>query len=526
MPDRSSGGIAYSPEGPPAPSPSTLWSCSPRAKGPPIPDDVAAKLSIRLFSTLFSRSRVASQTELDPSPHESLASWLYAPSSPLFDGVEPEWRDVLKQMVGMFDGWTGAALEDVSLRWWGFEQEFEGADAVVRDGYHRFVDVMAKELGKNGVKVSLRREVVGVKFEEEDEMVTIAHRAVGTSDTADDSTETTTASHVICTLPLGVLRSLPPTFFSPPLPPRRRSSLDKLGFGLLNKVILSYEAPFWPSDPTWFQFLPRVEDRDDPVLGKTMGAQNQLAISGTPVLVFFGGAGLGEALEAEDPVELEKRLRGKLAFHLGKEVPRAKKCIVTKWRSDPWAKGSYAFIPVGREGEASATPLDLLELSKPLWEGRLGFAGEATSVDHFGPFSPSSPCSSTLTAGPKLPFMDRCSPAFAKRPGCTSSSRPLRKIRSIAKRKSPVLCRVDHRPVPLLRDVGHVAAVGRVVDQLVRHLFPRPLPALRGQILFLFFGGDELEDRQGGGRGEVEVEEGGPGEEERRGGGRKGVEVE
>jgi hypothetical protein len=55
---------------------------------------------------------------------------------------------------------------------------------------------------------------------------------------------------------------------------------------------------------------------------------------------------------------------------------------VTRWRSDRFAFGSYAYSPAHRDGEQESTPLDFLELSRTLW-GRVFWAGEHTEVDSY-----------------------------------------------------------------------------------------------------------------------------------------------
>lgn len=39
-----------------------------------------------------------------------------------------------------------------------------------------------------------------------------------------------------------------------------------------------------------------------------------------------------------------------------KNVPQPKEAVVTRWRADPWARGSYSFVSVGSSG----TDYDLL----------------------------------------------------------------------------------------------------------------------------------------------------------------------
>ena len=55
-------------------------------------------------------------------------------------------------------------------------------------------------------------------------------------------------------------------------------------------------------------------------------------------------------------------------------VPEPLAMIRTSWSTDPWARGSYSFLPVG------ATPALRIALAQPI-NGQLFFAGEATSSD-------------------------------------------------------------------------------------------------------------------------------------------------
>ena len=61
-------------------------------------------------------------------------------------------------------------------------------------------------------------------------------------DTADIGTMN--ADAVVCSLPLGVLKSRTVTF-DPPLPARKQEAIERLGFGALNKVLLLFKEPFW-----------------------------------------------------------------------------------------------------------------------------------------------------------------------------------------------------------------------------------------------------------------------------------------
>ena len=55
----------------------------------------------------------------------------------------------------------------------------------------------------------------------------------------------------------------------------------------------------------------------------------------------------------------------------GADVPDPIATHVTRWREDPWARGSYSYLPIGARWE------DMRALGEPVGE-RLLFAGEAT----------------------------------------------------------------------------------------------------------------------------------------------------
>jgi len=56
------------------------------------------------------------------------------------------------------------------------------------------------------------------------------------------------ADHVICTIPLGVLKEKAATLFSPSLPQYKLDSIDRLLFGTVDKILLEYDRPFLNPD--------------------------------------------------------------------------------------------------------------------------------------------------------------------------------------------------------------------------------------------------------------------------------------
>lgn len=56
------------------------------------------------------------------------------------------------------------------------------------------------------------------------------------------------ADHVICTVPLGVLKKNYLSLFHPYLPQKKVNAIEGLAFGQLGIINLEFEKPFWPEN--------------------------------------------------------------------------------------------------------------------------------------------------------------------------------------------------------------------------------------------------------------------------------------
>jgi monoamine oxidase len=98
---------------------------------------------------------------------------------------------------------------------------------------------------------------------------------------------------------------------------------------------------------------------------------NGLLFAGKPLLVGLRG---GEAAWSRESLT-DTEAVGEVIAALG--APQPAGSLVTRWGSDPYARGSYSFIAVG------SSPDDMHALAEPVGE-RLMFAGEATNPEFFG----------------------------------------------------------------------------------------------------------------------------------------------
>lgn len=198
----------------------------------------------------------------------------------------------------------------------------------------------------------------------------------------------------------------------PPLPRHMQDSVESLGMGLLNKIILCYNEPWWErlcalDVPGAFFVMPTAtatkEDgymfphegipatKDDAMwllVHHGIRVQNYRVVSGANVLVCFAGPPLAQAVEMLEEAWVVGTIHQRLVQSLlGSEVQQQAapptSSAVTRWQSDPCSCGSYAYWAAAnpRRANRASGPRDMEILSRPVWEGRLGFCGEHTEPD-------------------------------------------------------------------------------------------------------------------------------------------------
>ena len=178
------------------------------------------------------------------------------------------------------------------------------------------------------------------------------------------------ADQVLCTLPLGVLRS-GRIGFSEPLSPRRAKAIDRLQMGLLNKCWLRFDRVAWPDDVDWLGWM-------GPKPGFWAEWVSLAPSLKAPVLLGFNAADQAAAVEGLDDRATAAAATDALRAMFGNRFPAPIAAQVTRWGQDRFALGSYSFNAVGSSGK------DRRALAGADWDGALWFAGEAASEDHFG----------------------------------------------------------------------------------------------------------------------------------------------
>lgn len=372
-------------------------------EGRPLEADLAVRLEDNVSRTIFQKSVEFAQLDSIPTFSDSLADFVFANESPLYDGLDSQGKAYATSLAQSWCSWMGAPFSSVSLKYWGFGRDFSGAPAYAERGYAQFVDYLWQQAKTAGAQLRMEHEVMAI----EDDGAGVRVTAI-TSSSLGSSEVVFNAQTCICTIPLGVLKTRPPRF-SPALPLRRMQSLETIGVGSFTKVFISYPRPWWPAQqPLLYiifsdqfppgnagNFFSKLSDgalsaAQDITSHSAVEVRNFVEMNGAPVLSIDFGPPAAQRVENHTSQDIKAALHALLSYHLGggdrtmsSGIPEPDACVVTRWNNDRYTLGAYSHIPVTTTpSKDPATPLDFVELSKPLWDGRLGFAGEHTDLDH------------------------------------------------------------------------------------------------------------------------------------------------
>jgi monoamine oxidase len=176
--------------------------------------------------------------------------------------------------------------------------------------------------------------------------------------------ESISADTVVVTVPLGVLKH-GAIDFVPGLPAAKLAAIDRIGVGVLAKVVLRFDHAWWGED----QYVIGVVG--SPVDDWPTMIINASATHHEPVLVVLAGGSLGRWIETAPSEAVRHWSVRTVQRVLGASATAPERIDCSHWSTDPYSMGSYSAMTVG------ASSADVLALAEPV--GRLHFAGEATS---------------------------------------------------------------------------------------------------------------------------------------------------
>ncbi|XP_023320126.1 lysine-specific histone demethylase 1A [Eurytemora carolleeae] len=229
---------------------------------------------------------------------------------------------------------------------------FSGSHLTVRNGYS-CVPVSLSE----GLDIKLNTAVRQVRYTGTGCEVTTSNARNNTNPVSYK------ADAVLCTLPLGVLKqAIAPNqtgapnmvSFNPPLPEWKTEAIQRLGYGNLNKVVLCFDRIFWDNSSNLFGHV-----------GSTTASRGELFLFWNlykaPVLLALVAGEAAAIMEnVSDDVIVGRCIAVLKGIFGTTNVPTPKETVVTRWRADPWSRGSYSYVSTGSSGndyDILATPI-------------------------------------------------------------------------------------------------------------------------------------------------------------------------
>ena len=195
------------------------------------------------------------------------------------------------------------------------------------------------------------------------------------------------ADHVIVTVALGFLKENYQTFFTPSLPTLKKNAIQGLGFGIVNKLYIEFDKPFWPKDWQGFSLLWNKEDLDEVRAMKESWMEDVFGfyiVDYQPnILCGWISGPKSRQMEKLDEVDVKKSCMFLLRkFLKNMDIPEPVNFHRTTWYKNKNCRGSYSFRSISTDLLNTSAS----DLAKPLTNS-LGiptvlFAGEATH-DHF-----------------------------------------------------------------------------------------------------------------------------------------------
>jgi polyamine oxidase len=156
--------------------------------------------------------------------------------------------------------------------------------------------------------------------------------------------------------------------FQPPLPDWKREAINRMGMGLMNKLILQFPNHFWDPDVKCFSHA-----------CKERRGRFRFTICIPPpaniLILFVTGILAWELEDLTDTQILEQVMKFLRQIFPGSVIPDPINFKFTRWAQDPLAYGSYSNFAV------HTSPHTIEQLAKETSNGRVQWAGEHANIN-------------------------------------------------------------------------------------------------------------------------------------------------
>lgn len=179
------------------------------------------------------------------------------------------------------------------------------------------------------------------------------------------------ARYAICTFSLGVLQN-DDVVFEPKMPMWKQEAVHSMTMGLYTKIFMKFPRKFWfDTESALYADL----ERGRYPVWQSLDHPKFLPDSGILFATVTGD--FSKRIEALSDEQVQSELIGVLrTMYPHEDIPQPLDFHFKRWRADPLFRGSYSNWPPSLYSEHHTNLRANL--------GRLWFAGEATSLTHFG----------------------------------------------------------------------------------------------------------------------------------------------
>jgi monoamine oxidase len=255
-------------------------------------------------------------------------------------------QEYLNYFTESFENYEGASLDTLSILC-DSECGHIGPSVTFEEGYGSITEEYSK-----GLNIKLNKVVKKIDYSK-DEIIKV--------ETEDEIFE---ADFVVCTIPLGCLKK-ETIQFHPSLPKTKTKLIERMGMGLLDKVVLEFPKIFWGNH----YFVTKLEEIKNEEVHSFL-CMNTI-YPDAPILAGFISAEFAKKIELMSDEEIVENAMKSLRIMFGKDIPDPISHYITRWWNDPFSYGSYSYDKVGSNSK------DYDDLGLPI-QNRLLFAGEST----------------------------------------------------------------------------------------------------------------------------------------------------
>lgn len=246
---------------------------------------------------------------------------------------------------------TGGDISKLSSKYFYDDEEFNGSDVIITNGYDMVTDYLAQ-----GLDVRLNTRVSAID-----------HSSLKVK--VSTNVDVIEADYVIVSVPLGVLKNNSINF-TPALPADKTTAIAKTNMGNVNKFLLVWNTPFWNTDLQYIGYTPDIK-------GKFNYFLNVKKFTTANALMTFAFGDYATVTESMSDSEIINEVMLHLKSIYGNSIPNPTNMLRTKWGQNINSYGAYSYATNG------TTTADFDTLAKAV-NNKLFFAGEHTNREYRG----------------------------------------------------------------------------------------------------------------------------------------------